>query len=253
MLVPSLHCTVCYLLTSFFCVCSWSTVPVGSCTHDIKSFLGVKKPLCKRTNCCLLSESTLEKTLARNLLREQEKSRSSWRNIRAVVECMGWIYISGNLGFSVELQYIPPWRLLCLSPTVGMFFLSHFLKRNNPAASFTQWIHLASKEVGRQSFTSCICSGKDIWLSVHPHSTWPSASLFVDLAIDVVMFQIVGTMTHSFLSRGGKRKTKPSKLADLVLDVQVLSCPFPGNRYIFHARALIQFSVNKWPDNKMSW
>lgn len=90
MLVPLLHSIVHYLLTSFFHVCSWSAVPVGSCAHDIKGFLGVKKPLCKRTNCCLVSENTLEKTLARNLLKEQEKSRSSWRNIWAAVECKEW-------------------------------------------------------------------------------------------------------------------------------------------------------------------
>lgn len=90
MLVPLLHSIVHYLLTSFFHVCSWSAVPVGSCAHDIKGFLGVKKPLCKRTNCCLVSENTLEKTLARNLLKEREKSRSSWRNIWAAVECKEW-------------------------------------------------------------------------------------------------------------------------------------------------------------------
>lgn len=202
-------------------------VPVGSCTHDIKGFLGEKKPLCKRTNWCLLSDSTLEKTLARNLLREQEKSRSSWRNIQAVVECMGWIYISGKLGFDAELQYAHSWQLLCMSPTVGTFFLCHFLKRNNPAASFTQWIYLASDKVGWQSSTSCLCSGKGIWLLVHPHSAWPSASLFVNLAISVVMFQTVGTMTHSFLSkRRKKKKTKPSKLAALFL-ITSTKLPFP--------------------------
>lgn len=49
----------------------------------------------------------------------------------------------------------------------NLFFLCLFLKRNNPAASFTQRTHLASEELGWQSFTSCICSGKDIWLSFH--------------------------------------------------------------------------------------
>lgn len=46
-----------------------------------------------------------------------------------------------------------------------------------------------------------------------------------------------------------KWKTKLSKLAALVLGLQVSSYPFPGNRYIFLSWILSQFSVNKWPHN----
>ena len=261
MLVPSLHCTVRYLLTSFFRVCSWSTVPVGSCTLDIKGLgesllwlwlFGVKKPLCKRTNCCLLSESTLEKTLARNLLREQEKSRSSWRNIQAVVECMGWSYISGKLGFGAELQYVQPWQLLCLSPTVGIFFLCLFLNRNNPAASFTQRMHLASEEAGRQSFASCICSGTAFGCQ----STAALHGLLLACLLIWPSTLLPDCWNHDSqlpFKREEKRKTKLSKLAALVLDTHVLSCPFPGKRHIFSTPVLIQCSVSKWPSNKTSW
>lgn len=235
MLVSLLYYTVCYPLTSFFCVFSWSVVPVGSCICDIKGFLRVRKTPCKRKKNYLLSESTLEKILARNLLTEQEKSRSSWRNIRAVVECMGWSKISGKLDFGAMLQYIYPWQLLCLSPTAEIFFLCHFLKSNNPAASFTQWIHLAPTEVGWQSSTGWVCSGKGTWPPAHPS---PHGLLLSCLLIQpsvLLCYRLLGPDSQFPFEKEERRKTNPSKLAALVLDVQALSYPFPGRRCIFHA------------------
>lgn len=88
-----------------------------------------------------------------------------------------------------------------------------FPEKEQPSCLIYSLNTLASDKVGQQSFTSCLCSGKRIWLSVHPHSAWPSASLFVNPAISVVMFQTVGTMTHSFLSKGRKkRKQNPASL-----------------------------------------
>lgn len=49
--------------------------------------------------------------------------------------------------------------------------------------------------------------------AAHPRSAWPSARLFVDPAIGVVMLQIVGTVTHNFLlKRRREGKQTPASL-----------------------------------------
>lgn len=134
------------------------------------------------------------------------------------------------------MQYIYPWQLLCLSPTVGIFFLCHFL--NSPAASFTQWIHLASKEVGWQSSTGCMRSGKDPWLPAHPA---PHGLLLGCLLIQpsvLLCCRLLGPWLTISLLKGGGKENKPQQACCSCAWCASAKLPFPRKEMYLSCIAL---------------